>query len=846
MDQPWPMIGRDRECAAIVSRLRSGTGAVIVGEAGVGKSTLAREVARQLRGEGWRTALVLSGGRADLMSSAVREVVADVGRTLLVVDDAHQLDDDSASLLWRLADGDRVGVVATVRAGVPMPEQVARLWTSGVCERFDLGPLTVADVRRLLEEVLRGDVDDRLVQVVVGQADGNALLVRELIRCGIDAGSIQRSHQVWRLAGELPVGRPVADLIRMTLAGLDGAEVMGSQFVALAEQLPIRVAAAVIDQDVLESLESKHIVVAQPGVQGSVVTMAHPLYGDVIRAELPPIRSRRIQLELIDALERTTPVSDHDQLRCALWRLDLDEPVAAEDLVHCAHVARAAASATAERLARAAADTATNPSTSAEANISLAEILLMQGRVAEADPLLDDLPAEALEEAQRQRVTAARALGRTLLGQLAGAASLLAAPGGTSSLQLQALHAQTLMLDGRLDQSAAVARPVLADESADPVARAFAAFTLAAGATFAGAIADTEPVLRAALPLATATRGAVPYGIATVQVSSVIALAGAGRLDEADTLARRMYDDALRDDDPWLLPRGASGLGVVALLRGRPRTALKHFRATVAALNEFDQLFLRYNLSYLARAAAAAGLTDEARRALTPSSEAPEFAIFQPDWHIAEAATLAAAGDLAAAIERALYAARTAAALGAWMPTLIAAHDAVRYGGATRASELVTVAAAQVDADLPRCLAAHALARAASDPRQLAAVSERFEDLGALQYAAEAGYAAAHAFGAQGEPRAAARASVRATALHARCEQAAIGWVAAFHSATLTHREEQVALLAAAGHSDAAIANQLAISPRTVQTHLLRAYRKLNIASRHDLPTALTRTAHPH
>lgn len=62
--EPWPVVGRDADCAAIVTGLRNGTGTVIVGEAGVGKSTLARMVAGQLRAEGWRVALVLSGGRA--------------------------------------------------------------------------------------------------------------------------------------------------------------------------------------------------------------------------------------------------------------------------------------------------------------------------------------------------------------------------------------------------------------------------------------------------------------------------------------------------------------------------------------------------------------------------------------------------------------------------------------------------------------------------------------------------------------------------------------------------------------------------------------------------------------
>ncbi|MEO6956606.1 MAG: helix-turn-helix transcriptional regulator, partial [Antricoccus sp.] len=139
----------------------------------------------------------------------------------------------------------------------------------------------------------------------------------------------------------------------------------------------------------------------------------------------------------------------------------------------------------------------------------------------------------------------------------------------------------------------------------------------------------------------------------------------------------------------------------------------------------------------------------------------------------------------------------------------------------------------------------HTHARADNDPVRLAKVSERFERLGTIQYAAEASYAAAHAFRHLGDPGAAARASVRATGLHDNCEQAVIGAIADFHNTDLTPREEQIAMLAAAGHSDTAIAARLTISPRTVQTHLLRAYHKLSITSRHDLPTALMSNDEP-
>jgi DNA-binding NarL/FixJ family response regulator len=56
----------------------------------------------------------------------------------------------------------------------------------------------------------------------------------------------------------------------------------------------------------------------------------------------------------------------------------------------------------------------------------------------------------------------------------------------------------------------------------------------------------------------------------------------------------------------------------------------------------------------------------------------------------------------------------------------------------------------------------------------------------------------------------------------------------------LTAREWELAELAARGLTDRQIAERLVLSVRTVQTHLARAYRKLQVGSRRELATALT------
>jgi DNA-binding CsgD family transcriptional regulator len=60
-------------------------------------------------------------------------------------------------------------------------------------------------------------------------------------------------------------------------------------------------------------------------------------------------------------------------------------------------------------------------------------------------------------------------------------------------------------------------------------------------------------------------------------------------------------------------------------------------------------------------------------------------------------------------------------------------------------------------------------------------------------------------------------------------------------TAVLSDAERRVAVLAAAGYTNREIAGRLYLTVSTVEQHLTRAYRKLNIAGRADLPSSLER-----
>ena len=840
--QFWPMVGREEQCTAILGRLRSGMGTVLVGGAGMGKSTLAAEVARRLGSDGWNTPLVLSVGGADLSPHNFDDLTGFAARSLVVVDDAHRLDPDSAGVLWRLAHAPEVVLLVTVRAGEDVPDLVARLWTSGRCERSEVGPLTEDQVLGMLEQVLDGDVEDRLAWELTRLSDGNPLYVRELIGAGRRAGSIAWDRHVWRQVRALPVGDGVTDLVRASLSGLAEQELTTCEYLALGQPMSLALSDVFLDGALLEALEGRRLVRVQTSIDGAVVTLAHPLYAEVLLSQLLPLRSRRLRLDLVRAIGSLSRPNAHEVIRSALWRLELGAPIEEADLLAAARLARTATGPTAELLARAAA-TGGSP----EAMVTLADIVLMQGRVAEADHLLDEVDATTratppLPEELRQRMASTRALGRTRLGEIQEAAALVAGPHiGTSSLHMQALHAQTLMLNGDIDRSAALAGSVFGDTHADVSAKALAGFVLVACAGYAGDYTPTRSWLQAELARADVIRAQAPYDVATLEATAAINAAKAGYLNDAEIIARRMHQSAMNADDEWMRPRAAAALGALALMRGQVRTATRYFRIAVSSINDFDGRFLRYGLSCLARAAALAGLVGEARSALSDvPPEAPSFPVIRTDWDMAEAAVLAAEGAWTKAARVALAAAREAATRGAWRSAIAASYDAVRYTGDRDAAEIVIAAADQLRTPMPMALARHAQARIMRDGAALRQASEELAALGAILYAAEASYASARAYRGAGRPDEAVREQARALGLHARCENADIAWIASFTATNLTTRERQVALLAAAGQHDQGIAEQLGISPRTVGVHLLRAYHKLGINSRRELPSALT------
>lgn len=197
------LVGRDDELRRLISAITSDRPTVVVGEAGIGKTTLVRAA---IAGSG--LPIHEGGGFATLASMpylALRratgiELAGDparvaaiverhVGPDALFIDDLQWVDPASMDALACLAG--RVLIVAALRL-----DDAAAGWASDRADRlglepFAIGALTDADARRYLAEV-RPELGTDETDATLAQAGGNPLLLQELAASGGSTAAIAR------------------------------------------------------------------------------------------------------------------------------------------------------------------------------------------------------------------------------------------------------------------------------------------------------------------------------------------------------------------------------------------------------------------------------------------------------------------------------------------------------------------------------------------------------------------------------------------------------------------------------------------------------------------------------
>jgi len=879
MSTQWPLTGRTAELERLGGLYREGgSGVVLHGPAGVGKTRLAEEALRLAERAGRRveravghpaTQAIPLGALAHILPAAiVRDLgVGDDERTamfhaaraelarvdgggplVLLVDDVDLLDDTSVAVLVPLIVARSVFLIGTVRTGRSPSPRFAVLERDGHLVRMDLEPLAPDELEALLHRALDGPVSAKAFDELARLSGGNLQLLTELVRGARERGSLAETGGVWDLAAPLPTTAVLDELVAEHLSGVDNAGLAVLELLALCERFGLADLERVHGAARLEALEASRLITVVTSGRRTAVRLAHPLYGEVLRAGLPPLRQRRICAELADTIEAHGAHRREDVVQVALWRVASGGAVPSARLVRAARLALAGRDPDlAVQLASVVPDDDPECTPGDRAEV-LVEAYAMQGHGDDVERVIATVWDLSLTDARRvllaQRLAETRFSGRRDLdGALAAyerararltdpeqvaavdahRAMLLADAGrptealrimdgittavdGRTRVELAAARATCLLTMGRCDEAVVLSRQAAADQTD--------------------------------LPRWLARRGAARH-----LLNEAHALAYSGRYVPARALLAPAADRARSTNAmaAWLWFEMA--LAELARDTGRGREAIRRFHTVADAASSVGQdAALVWAHVGVAQGHLLVGECEPAAVALERADAAGQSPVATSTLtrERTRAWLHACRGDLGSALDVLRTIADQAEAAEVHIFEAAVRHDLVRFGAPDEAVDRLAALVALVDGPLVPVHAAHARAVVDHDAAALSAVVDRYEALDVLGLAAEAAAELADLHRSHADARQATLAAQRSASLAARAGELHTPPLARGTGIEpLTPREREVALLAAGGRTSAEIGEQLSLSTRTVDTHLAHVYRKLGISSRSELGSAL-------
>ncbi|MEV7974065.1 LuxR C-terminal-related transcriptional regulator [Cellulomonas sp. NPDC089187] len=831
----------------VVEYLRSGISVNVVGMRTSGRSGVLRRVVELLADDGV-SAVTVSGVAAladrplaalgvggvevpnsptgGSLSAAVTALERRITArpSVLVIDDVEAVDQVSA------------GVVAAVRRRVPVPVLAAsrpagrrQLETTLItadlapAARVVLPPMRYDAVHRLVHEMLPGAVEPSALARIATKSGGLPGLVAALVDTGRRTGRLVRRDNLWVVRGGL-WDPSLAQAVEPLLAELDESGLDALTLLSYAGTLDFDLARTVVPWPVLTGLDDAGLIQVLEGGPQPAIGVFPPLVAEYLRNESSSIRRVQATEELsrllgeqtswrpvpstvsrVAALSGTETVMGRRfaeywqvevELRRTAWRAD-PSAVNAVPLM----IALLSLQASPEETDAVVAGTRPTPENPrAEALLVVwhaVDLGLRRGVPAEADRLLTEALPDFPEFTGVLQAT--RAHLHLVTAGLPDTDLLHPDVVGEDPLNLEALRAaraEALVAGGRITEAMAEIA------GSDPVDERFRLSNQLSTTLATMLDGRPEEAISQALSDAQEARAALDPG--SYQAHAYVAVLGltmVGRLDEVDTLLSSVLS----------LPNN--------------QTLQAHFRNGVLTLAAVVA-------SFQGRVNYAQGLAQQAEALGAPRGPYPAMA---PDM-----ATLLIRGPGAESADAlwTMVEERMAAGMAVAAVT-IAVASLERQPDVARAHWLAEQVK-DVEAVFVQRLAAYCQAVGSQDPDALAACAKALNEADLRLYSTRAGVTRALALRQNGEFDAAAAQAEQSwneAALYAADMR---GLFAPLSKAVdLTSREREIAVMVSEGMQTAEIATSLVLSVRTVENHLLNAFRKVGVDNREALARAV-------
>lgn len=346
------VVGRRSELGGIAEFLneaqRRPSALVLVGEAGIGKTTLWRAGVERASDRGWHVLQARPGasettmtfaGLGDLLDPVIDDVLAEIPRVqrsalasallrgdhaddptsdqravalgtlgciralardrpvLIAIDDAQWLDPSSASVLRfvvrRLQD-EPIGVLVSVRVGREEgdPLELDRAMSDGASQRVVVPAMSSDDIGRLISDRVNADLPRPVRERVHDAANGNPFFALEIAR-GLTQGGLPE------VGGILPLPQDVRDLLVDRISALpEPTRLLLLTTAAAARPTEALLAAASgVGKDVEKTFKPA-IDSGLVSLDGDRVRFTHPLLASAVYTSASPTRRREIHREL--------------------------------------------------------------------------------------------------------------------------------------------------------------------------------------------------------------------------------------------------------------------------------------------------------------------------------------------------------------------------------------------------------------------------------------------------------------------------------------------------------------------------------------------------------------------
>ena len=357
--------GRRAVTDAILKILKDGeaSGVVLVGEYGVGKTFVSRQVIESLTPDSLVISLRCSAITATMPYSALSPVLNELGdisvenpllvlrsvtnglkerakgrKIVFFVDNVQCMDDHSAMVVSQLAAGGIAHVLAACDSLSSAPPEIVGLWRDGLIKRIDLAAFSETETRQWLELMLGSVVSASAAHALWTAGGGNPRFLDVIVQEQISAGTLLQRDGVWVVTGAPFVcGHNSVDTVMAAFGTVGQDELAVAELLALAGGLALNELMKICDVDAIDALQQRGYVVISHADAAKVQLKNH-LMAQVLREHVPSGRSRELRRLVLSAstAQEREPNSDFVM---AAWSLDCGVPLDVETTISTARAA---------------------------------------------------------------------------------------------------------------------------------------------------------------------------------------------------------------------------------------------------------------------------------------------------------------------------------------------------------------------------------------------------------------------------------------------------------------------------------------------------------------------------